>query len=546
MESMVKEGSIGSVLFKSRIITEDHIRLALEEQRASGCRFGEALVKLGIVAQEDIDWALSNQLNIPYVRLSEEIIDRTATRLVPADIARKYNLIPIIRTGDDLHIALADPMNKAAVDAVERITGCRVTISMPILRELREVLDLYYGPAVPDASFGFLPTEVPTETLDGVNADTSGSALLEHLLSFFLREGITSLSLQPVNGFVRIMSRGDTGFNEIGRFPVGSYTELLHLIRKQSGIEGEHDPAAQGTLAFRYLDSDLEFGVFLVKALGGDCVTFKIHRNEPFPTEIRELEMEPEAEESLHALAAGRGMVLFASRNYVDRCRFMDLFLDEGGFSGKNVLLLGEGIGKGKALFPRIPHPETSPEELEQVVTALLDHDPDVIVLEDVTDSRSFLAAWKAAMRGCLVVAGISCNGLDGAVDYLLLARRVNLSVIGAISGILAISGLRILCPRCRESRPVIDGSALPATDTYYRSRGCPACAYSGSGGVKYLVDVIQLDHDLREALATVAEGSEFLALPAGKGYRSIADRRAGLLRAGEISPEEFLASREC
>jgi hypothetical protein len=63
----------------------------------------------GIVTQEDIDWALSNQLDIPYVRLSEKIIDRSATALVPADLARRFNLIPIIRTGDELHIALADP-----------------------------------------------------------------------------------------------------------------------------------------------------------------------------------------------------------------------------------------------------------------------------------------------------------------------------------------------------------------------------------------------------------------------------------------------------
>jgi len=123
MESLVKKGALGSVLFNSRIITEEDIRAALEEQSVSGCRFGEALVKLGIVTQEDIDWALSNQLDIPYVRLSEKTIDRSATALVPADLARRFNLIPIIRTGDELHIALADPLDRDAVEAVEKATG---------------------------------------------------------------------------------------------------------------------------------------------------------------------------------------------------------------------------------------------------------------------------------------------------------------------------------------------------------------------------------------------------------------------------------------
>src|SRR5512137_726094 len=100
MDSLVKDGSIGSVLFKSRIITEEDIKAALEEQKLSGCRIGEALVKLGIVTQEDIDWALSNQLNIPYIRLNQETIDRSAVELVPAALARKFNLIPIYRTTD--------------------------------------------------------------------------------------------------------------------------------------------------------------------------------------------------------------------------------------------------------------------------------------------------------------------------------------------------------------------------------------------------------------------------------------------------------------
>ncbi|HEX9023166.1 MAG TPA: pilus assembly protein PilB, partial [Geobacteraceae bacterium] len=110
MESLVKEGSICSVLYKSRIISEQDIRAALEEQKKTRCRIGEALVKLGIVAQEDIDWALSSQLNIPYVRLNKDTIDPDAVKLVSVEIARKFNLIPLYKSGDEIAIALADPL----------------------------------------------------------------------------------------------------------------------------------------------------------------------------------------------------------------------------------------------------------------------------------------------------------------------------------------------------------------------------------------------------------------------------------------------------
>src|SRR5512134_3826505 len=111
MESIVRPGSLGDILFRCQIISEDDIRAALDEQQASGCRFGEALVKQGVVTQEDIDWALSNQLNIPYVRLKPAMVDQGAVALVPAPLARQHNLIPLIATGDEISIAIADPLN---------------------------------------------------------------------------------------------------------------------------------------------------------------------------------------------------------------------------------------------------------------------------------------------------------------------------------------------------------------------------------------------------------------------------------------------------
>src|SRR6185369_9865330 len=137
MNSLVREGSLGSILFNSQIISEEDIRLALAEQHVTGCRFGEALVKLGIVTQEDIDWALSNQLNIPYVRLKVEMLDPVAAALVPASIARQFSLVPLIRVGNELSIAIADPLNRTAIEAVEQHTGCQVVVSVALLREIR-------------------------------------------------------------------------------------------------------------------------------------------------------------------------------------------------------------------------------------------------------------------------------------------------------------------------------------------------------------------------------------------------------------------------
>src|SRR6185369_13707961 len=123
MSELLRKGSLGDILLTSQIITESDIRAALEEQNRTGERIGEVLVNLGIVTQEDIDWALSNQLDIPYIRLKKEMIDPEAISLIPAGLARTFNFIPLIRAAGELSIAIADPLNRTAIEAIERQTG---------------------------------------------------------------------------------------------------------------------------------------------------------------------------------------------------------------------------------------------------------------------------------------------------------------------------------------------------------------------------------------------------------------------------------------
>jgi hypothetical protein len=121
---------------------------------------------------------LSNQLNIPYVRLKADMIEKSVVEMIPASIARKFNLLPIFHDADEISIALSDPLNRDAIDAVEQLTGCRATVSMPIMRELRDMLDIFYGPADDGNTFGFSSTFIPVNILESINKDVGGESFL--------------------------------------------------------------------------------------------------------------------------------------------------------------------------------------------------------------------------------------------------------------------------------------------------------------------------------------------------------------------------------
>lgn len=549
MDTLFREGSLGDILFRSQIISEEDIKNALEEQKVSGCRFGEALVSLGIVTQEDIDWALSNQLNIPYVRLKREMIDRSAVALVPAELARQFNLVPLIRAGDELSVAMADPLNRAAIEAVEQAAGCRIAVSVALIREIREALEFLYGPAGKDESLGFTSNCYPPKVLESINTDLSSARLLDYLLLYIVQHNLSALSLEPLGDSIRVMGRRSGISREVGRLEVKYYPDVLLRIRKMSKINGSCDASARGVLGFRYKDQNIPFQVLLLRGIGGDYVTLKLHVLTPFPLRVADLGLSAEKAAGLRALTSARsGVVLFSMRDCGDRCSLMDLYLDEYDTSGKTVLLLGEGLGRGRKRFPRIPLPGIAHSGVQSLVMAALEHDPDIVAIDDIIDSHSFVAADKAAMRGRLVVAGISFNDTAHVFKHLLYFRHKHHFLPAHINGLVACKGVLTLCPHCKKSCiPTPEEKAfLPPTAPsvgYFKGGGCPACDQTGYQGKKYLMDIIPFHKGLLDAFESAHGSGELMLYLADRGYRGIAEEGSDLLHAGEISPSEYISS---
>ncbi len=547
MEGLMKEGSLGSILFKSQIITEGDIAAALERQKAAGCRFGEALVDLGIVTQEDIDWALANQLDIPYVRLKEEMIDREAVSLVPVVFARQFNLVPLIRVGEELSIALADPLNRTAIVETERITGCRVTVSVALLREIREMQEIFYGPAT--ATFGFSSDRFPAKTLAAMNADTSGAAFLNYLLLFMVQNRLTSLSCQPLGTTVRLTGRRGGIAREVGCLQATYYPDFVQHVRKTARLNGTVDIAAKGILGYRHKGHNARFQVLLLRGEGSEYVTLKPQPFVPPPASIAGLGLTAEKEAAFHALATVRhGMVVFSSRDQEERCRLIDLFLKESNPSGKTVLLLGDYLGHAKVPFPRISLRHLSPQEKHRLVMAALEHDPDVIALEDATDLQTLAAAATAAARGKLVLAGIAGQDTPDTLEHLLHARHRHYAIPTVVRGVISCAAVATLCSHCKENySPPADERdllRLPVdVQVCFRAVGCPACNQSGYQGDRYLLDVIPFDARMVEDFTAAQGGEELARVLEERGLCRAAAEGRELLYAGDISPDEFVAS---
>jgi type IV pilus assembly protein PilB len=549
MGTLVKEGSLGSILFGSQIISEQDIAVALTEQQNTGCRFGEALVKLGIVTQEDIDWALANQLNIPYVRLKKELVDRAAVELVPASLARRYGLLPLIRIGDDLSVAMTDPLNQEAVSAVAQRTGCRVTVSVALLREMREMQEFFYGPPGPSESLGFSSALFPAAALEKMNADLSGTTFVDYLLLYLVQNKLTALALQPVRDRLRIVARKAGQSREVGGLPLARTEAVLERFRRLSGLHANQETFAKGTISFSYKGREIFFQVLLLRGEGGDCLSLKLQILSPFPTDLKEFGVAPAKRSAFQQLAAEeRGLVLFAVHDGEERARLVDLFLDSRETQGKQVMLLGDGLGRGEKGFVRIPCHDVRPTDFNSLLMATLDHEPDIIAIEDATDNQVFIAAGKAAMRGKLVLAGVAFNDLATLFRHLQYFWQRHHFIPAHLRGIVSCRGVLTLCPHCREqylpSADELGAMALAHRPAgFFRATGCAACEQTGYGERKFLLDVVPFTPELLAAFEAARDGKEVLTYLRSTGHQGLEETGAELLAAGEISPAEYVAS---
>ncbi len=547
MPEQIKKSSLGAILSACNIITEKDITAALEEQGRSGVRFGEALISLGIVTQEDIDWALSNQLDLPYIRLKADMIDPEAVRLVPAATAKKFNLIPLIKAGGELNIAISDPLNKAAIAAVEQASGCQVNISVALIREIREMIDACYGSSELE-QLGFESTAFSEKVLETINADLSGGKLLDYLLIFITQNRLSSLSLQPMGETVAVSGRRSGVSRPIGSLAGTYYPDLTLRIRKSIGSGTQGEPNSGGLLTFSYRSHPITFQISSMAGYGGEYITIRPHLSANVPNRLSDLHLPAGQEADFIDLSRRQhGITFFASRNTQERDRFMDLMLEEMDTSGKNVIILGEGPGKMTKRFPRILLPRDEHERAAMVMRAL-DHAPDILVIEDATEGMPFTAACRAAMRGKLVLAGLEIRGTRTVLRQLLLYQQQNYFLPGFVNGLVSFKGIQLLCPACRtaytppaEELAVMNLAERPPS--FHRATGCDDCGHSGFSTRKYLTDVLVFtDEFLRifEQTSDVAALENYLEMV---GYHGLAEEGLRLLMAGEVSPEEYIAS---
>ena len=144
-EIISKKQLFGQILLKRGLITDEQLRDALNTQKKEGGVLGEILVKLGYLTERDVVVALIVQCGFPYIAVNKYDIDPKVLVLLPEDKARQFDVIPLDKVGDVLSVVMANPLDIATIEEIEKISNCKVATFIATKTEIEEAINRCYS-----------------------------------------------------------------------------------------------------------------------------------------------------------------------------------------------------------------------------------------------------------------------------------------------------------------------------------------------------------------------------------------------------------------
>lgn len=395
---------IGKILVDRGFVTEAQLQEALRRQKESGGRFGEILIEMGALTQDQLNWALGEQLGIPYAELSTEMVDLEAAHALPEELLRRYQALPVLRVGDELTVALADPTNRQAVADIEALTSTKVTVAIASASSIARLLDLAFPPAKAAEAVRYCEICPPGyQQPEVLTRDTSGIAAVYSLLLGAVRERATEIHIEPQEAEIRVRYRVPEGLRERARFPAHLAGAIASRLRILAGVRPERG-WQRSRLRTRLADQELELELLFLPARRGEATTVWLRRRDLLPPTLGELGLPARARKALERLLRdGGGFFLVSSSDPGSRAAGLYALARAASGEGKRVLTVERVAAYDVADFVQV---ETE-EGFEGAAIEVLSRPPDVALIEDVSAGPVCLAAARAAEQGRLVVGGL-------------------------------------------------------------------------------------------------------------------------------------------
>ena len=587
---------LGQILIASGVITEEQLKEALTLQKKSGGRIGTNLIKLGYITEDKLATFLSKQYGMSAINLSDYKIDPSILKLIPADMAKKYMMMPVARVGATLTIAIADPSNVFAIDDIKFMTGYNVEVVIATESALINAITTCYGgkgggivaaKAQPQAAPAAMKLEAKDYTLeeseieDTVGAEEGptidvdefdevvGAALdgIEHvseedmlagkveveepivklvsgILINAIKIGASDIHIEPYEASLRVRYRVDGVLALAMNLPLKIKASVTSRLKIMAKLDiAERRLPQDGRIKLRFgKKKEVDFRVSVLPCLFGEKTVLRILDKSSLQVDLTKLGFEEDAlQKFMQALNKPYGMILVTGPTGSGKTTTLYSALNYLNKPNINIMTAEDPIEYNFLGINQVQMKEEIGLTFAAALRAFLRQSPDIILVGEIRDFETAEIAVKAALTGHLVLSTLHTNDAPSSISRLLNMGIEPFLVSSSVILIMAQRLARKICQQCEKEEDKIPVPALinvgfseeeAKTVKCYRGKGCPVCNNSGYKGRIAFYEIMVINDEIRKLVLEGASADELKKAAIRGGMKTL--RMSGLTKVKE------------
>jgi type IV pilus assembly protein PilB len=562
---------IGELLLKEKRITAEQLQEALNYQRQNGGKLGLNLIKMGFIKDEEMTALLSRQYGVPSIALAEFEIDPTVVKLVPADTAQKYQIVPLSRAGATLTIAMTDPTNVFAMDDIKFMTGYNVEPVVASETAVLEAIQKYYGKVLGAGAGGTSALEVATkaledmpvlsddqveliEELEEISAETLAKQgeeapvikLVNVILMSAIQKGASDIHIEPYEKDVRVRYRIDGILYNVMNPPMKLRDAMTSRIKIMAKLDiAEKRLPQDGRIKIRYQDGgkmkEIDFRVSVLPTLFGEKIVMRLLDKDKLMLDMTKLGFESESLNKFElAIQKPWGMVLVTGPTGSGKTNTLYSSISRINTPETNIMTAEDPVEFNLFGVNQVQVRESIGLNFAAALRSFLRQDPNIILVGEIRDFETAEIAVKASLTGHLVLSTLHTNDAPSTVNRLMNMGIEPFLVASSLNLVCAQRLVRRICRNCTEPDPVPVPALMKAgftaedanTVAPKKGKGCEKCNNTGFKGRVGLYEVMDVTEELRELILVGASSLELRRKAVEEGMISL--RHSGLRKVKE------------
>lgn len=564
---------LGDLLVKAGKINPQELKDALYKQREEGGRLGANLVKMGLITEPELVEFLSKHFKVSAINLNQVAIDDTIVKLIPADVARKYTIMPVSKTGAKVTIAMLDPTNVFAMDDIKFMTGYNVEPVIASESAIRTAIEKYYGSThalelkkvmedlddeMADPELEVLEEEAEEFDIDAMT-DESDEAPVVRLCNLVLNDaikrGASDIHIEPYEKAYRVRFRIDGILHEVMRPPMRLREAITSRFKIMSKLDiAEKRLPQDGRLKINTKidnkDKIIDFRVSVLPTLFGEKIVMRILDKDNLMLDMTKLGFEPESLSRFkEAVSRPWGMVLVTGPTGSGKTNTLYSALQSLNTVNTNIMTAEDPVEFNLFGINQVQMKDSIGLNFASALRSFLRQDPNIVLVGEIRDFETAEVAIKAALTGHMVLSTLHTNDAPSTVNRMMNMGIEPFLVATSVHLVVAQRLVRRICSFCKEPTdiPPAELTAIGFTEReartlkIFKGRGCEQCSDTGYKGRVGLYEVMQVSDELRELILSGANSIELREQAIEDGMLTL--RMSGLqkIRDGLTSIEEVV-----